>query len=244
MEPRAVVERLKEFGKLRADQDWNALDSETKSLIRGNPFAFLIAVAFDRGMPWRQAWRIPVEIDRKGCLDPALLASMTETDLIALLDGLAVRPRYGTREGARTLRDAARLVSEQFGGNAGSIWATQSPAEVEKTLREIHGIGPGIASMTIRILHDDWGCFRGQEWQIDVKPDVHVVRVFRRSGLIDGDSETQARRAARRLNPEFPGELDWPAWQIGQCWCHKSNPDCTRCPLSGDCAKRIFELTY
>ena len=43
-------------------------------------------------------------------------------------------------------------------------------------------------------------------------------------GIIDGDSTTEAIRAARRLNPEFPGELDWPAWWIGQRWCR---PDST-----------------
>ena len=32
MEPKAVVERLKEFGQTRADSDWSALDSETKRL--------------------------------------------------------------------------------------------------------------------------------------------------------------------------------------------------------------------
>ena len=29
-----------------------------------------------------------------------------------------------------------------------------------------------------------------------------------------------AIRTARRLNPEFPGELDQLAWQIGLRWCH------------------------
>ena len=66
MEPKAVVERLKEYGQTRADSDWNDLDVETRRLIRKSPFAFLIAVAFDRGMPWQKAWRIPTEIDRQG----------------------------------------------------------------------------------------------------------------------------------------------------------------------------------
>ena len=152
---------------------------------------------------------------------------------------LAVRPRYGAKQGARTLSDAARLVWERFGGDAGAIWKDASPAEVEKTLQEIHGLGAGIASMATRILRDDFGCFRGQERQIDVKPDVHLVRVFRRLGIIDGDSANEAIRTARRLNPEFPGELDWPAWWIGQKWCHPTEPDCARCPLTGDCAKRM-----
>ena len=239
MDPKAVVERLKAFGQTRGDSDWSALDSETESLIRRNPFAFLIAVAFDRGMPWQKAWRIPAEIDRQGCLDPARLASMGETELIGLLDGLAVRPRYGAKQGARTLSDAACLVWERFGGDADAIWKDASPAEVEKTLQEIHGLGAGIASMATRILRDDFDCFRGQERQIDVKPDVHLLRVFRRVGLIDDDSANEAVRTARRLNPEFPGELDWPAWRIGQRWCHPTAPDCGQCPLTGECAKRI-----
>ena len=212
MEPKAVVERLKEFRQTLAGSHWmDELDKETQALIRENPFAFLIGVAFDRGMPWQRAWRIPTEIDRQGCLDPALLASKGETELIGLLEGLKVRPRYGAKQGARTLSDAARLVWERFGGDAGAIWEDASPAEVEKTLQEIHGLGTGLASMATLILHDDFGCFRGQEGQIDVKPDVHVVRVFRRLGIIKNDSAREAKRTARRLNPEFPGELDQPA---------------------------------
>ena len=239
VETRAVVQRLKKFGETRGGSDWSELDSETNRLVRNNPFAFLLAVAFDRGMAWQKAWRIPVEINRTGCLDPAQLASMSETDLIDLLDGLAVRPRYGARHGAKTLSDAARLVCERFGGDAGAIWNGASPAEAEKTLQEIHGLGAGIASMTTRILRDDFGCFRGQERQIDVKPDVHLVRVFRRVGLVNSDSPNEAIRTARRLNPEFPGELDWPAWRIGQQWCHATEPNCALCPLTQVCARRI-----
>ena len=238
MESKAVAERLKKFGQTRAESDWNELDVETRGLIRKSPFAFLIAVAFDRGMPWEKAWRIPTEIDRQGLLDPALLATKSETELKGLLKGLEVRPRYGAKRGARTLSDAAKLVWELYGGDAGAIWRDACPAQVQKMLQEIHGVGAGIAAMATRILRDDFDCFRGQEWQIDVKPDVHLVRVFRRSGIIDGDSANEVIWAARRLSPEFPGELDWPAWRIGQRWCHPKNPDCARCPLTEDCAKR------
>lgn len=235
----AVIERLKGFGRTHRDSDAGALDQKTETLVRQNPFAFLVAVAFDRGMPWEKAWRIPTEIDQRGLLDPVRLAARDEADLAELLDGIAVRPRWGTTEGAKTLSDAARFVVERFGGDAGAIWNDSSPAEVEKILQEIHGLGPGIASMATRILHDDFGCFVGQERQIDVKPDVHLVRVFVRAGLSDSDSANEVMRTARRLNPEFPGELDWPAWRIGQVWCHPTEPDCGGCPLTEDCAKRF-----
>ncbi len=214
MGDQTVVERLKAYGQKRGNEDWSDLDLHTADLIRSNPFAFLVAIAFDRGMPWRKAWQIPADIDRKGLLDPRLLASMAHDQLVALLDELPVRPRYGSRQGAKTLSDAANLVHGRFGGSAGAIWEHASPAEVGKTLQEIHGLGSGIAAMATRILHDDFGCFRGQERQIDVKPDVHVVRVFRRTGLTESESGDQAIRAARRLSPAFPGALDWPAWRI------------------------------
>ncbi len=238
MELTPAVERLKAYGRTLTGVGWNELDPETRRLIRKNPFAFLIAVAFDRGVPFQNAWRIPTEIHRHGLLDPRLLASKSEAELVGLLDSLAVRPRYGARQGARTLSDAARLVRERFGGDAG-LWRDRSPAEVEKTLQEVHGVGAGIASMATRILGDDFGRFRGQESQIDVKPDVHVVRVFRRLGIINGASANEAVREARRLNPEFPGQLDRPAWWIGRRWCHQTKPDCAQCPLTGNCAKRL-----
>ena len=236
----AIAERLKWFGQEPASKNnWPGLDPETENLVRRSPFAFLLAVAFDRGMPWKKAWQIPTEIARKGFLDAGRLASMSEADLIELLDSLPIRHRWGSTQGAKTLSDAACLVCEQFDGDAGAIWKNSSPAEVEKTLQEIHGLGAGIASMATRILHDEFDCFRGYERQIDVKPDSLLLRVFRRTGLIDHESGKQARRVAKCLSPEFPGALDRPSWRIGQLWCHASEPECAPCPLTAVCAKRI-----
>ena len=40
--------RLKEFGKTpECTSSWPELDPETENLVRKNPFAFLVAVAFD-----------------------------------------------------------------------------------------------------------------------------------------------------------------------------------------------------
>ena len=238
MEPRAVVKRLKEFGRNRRPLS-EQLDGETRTLIQGDPFAFLIAAAFRRD-PWEKAYRIPAEIKLKGCLDPVQLASKSEPELVGLLEELTVSPRWGVEQGAKTLSDAASLVCERFGGDAGAIWRDAPPGEVAKTLQEIHGIGPRLASIATRILHDDWGCFSGHERQIDVKPTGHLVRVFRRLGIITkSDSEDKAILAARHLNREFPGELDWPAWRIGNQWCHPGKPKCAQCPLTEDCAKRL-----
>jgi hypothetical protein len=46
--------------------------------------------------------------------------------------------------------------------------------------------------------------------RMDIKPDVHTVRVLYRLGVCDAETIDSAITAARRLNPEFPGGVDAP----------------------------------
>ena len=215
--------------------DRKRLPKDGRNLVHTNPFAFLVGAVFNRGMRWEKAWEIPCCIDQKGLLDASKLAAMSEPELKRFLKRLRVKPRYW-KKGAKTLKEAATLVVNEFAGDAAAIWRNTSLEKVEKRLKRINGVGPGIASMFTRILHDDCGMFRGQEQQIDVKPDMHLMRVFKRTGLTHSKLEKEARNAARTLNPAFPGELDWPAFYIGGKWCHeKKEPNCGECPLEAAC---------
>ena len=235
-----IVAELIRHRKEDLRSDRASLPKEVGDLVYTNPFAFLVGAAFDRGMPWQKAWEIPYWIYQKGQLEASKLAAMEERDLQRLLEGLPVKPRYGCVKGARTLSDAANLVMRfDAHGDAGAIWDGVSPLVVQKRLESVYGIGPGIAHMAIRILRDDWGKFRGQEREIDVKPDVHVRRVFKRTGLTKTEDERKAVGAARKHNPRFPGELDWPAWDIGINWCRPTSPRCRDCPLTVVCTKHI-----
>ena len=238
--PSEIAAALKRHRNKRQRSDRASLPKEVGDLVYTNPFAFLVGVAFDRGMPWQKAWEIPYWMHQKGLLEASTLAEMEELDLQRLLESLPIRPRYGCTQGARTLSDAAKLVMRcDVRGDAAAIWDGVSPLEVQRRLESVYGIGPGIAHMAIRILRDDWGKFRGEEHQIDVKPDVHVMRVFKRAGLTQARNARRAVEAARELNPRFPGELDWPAWDIGIKWCRPTNPHCGDCPLTALCPKRI-----
>jgi endonuclease III len=66
----------------------------------------------------------------------------------------------------------------------------------------------------------------------DIAYDVHVRRVFLRTGLAERNDVNHMVVAARALHPERPGALDSPAWDIGRRWCRPSNPDCPACPLN------------
>lgn len=212
---------------------------DADEFLRQNPFAFLMAASIDRGALAESVWEIPFLLYQSlGHLDPGKLSHLNVDEAETILRSLSRQPRF-PRQVARTVVCLSRLVVEQFHGNAAGIWEDKKPREVVETLQEIWGVGPGIAHMTVRILIDEFGYNPGPEGlrQIDVKPDAHVVRVFYRAGLTPERNGNACVQAAQQLYPEFPGLLDWPAWEIGRSWCHEHNPECVECLLRGVCLK-------
>ena len=94
---------------------------------------------------------------------------------------------------------------------------------------------------------------------MNVKPDVHVIRVLSRLDLmheslaspdknIDPDCKRNsssegklAIRVTRRMYPDFPAKLDTALWRIGKNWCHALSPDCVQCPVDDLCPKEGTE---
>ncbi len=77
-------------------------------------------------------------------------------------------------------------------------------------------------------------------YSIDISPDVHILRVLRRSGLVDKDANIDSIiYKARELCPEFPGIIDSPCWEIGRTWCRPQNPNCEECIIRSECSKNI-----
>ena len=74
---------------------------------------------------------------------------------------------------------------------------------------------------------------------IDISYDIHIRRVFLRTGLVEKDDKNEMIEIARRLNPEYPGVLDLPAWIVGRTWRHPNNPNHEDCPLRDVCPKIV-----
>lgn len=92
----------------------------------------------------------------------------------------------------------------------------------QRRLQALPGIGMALSRMAVLVPVRIYGLLGGQSSlaQLDVKPDVHVMRVFRRCGFI-GSRQTRmdAVRAARALHPPFPAALAAPTYNIGRQWC-------------------------
>ena len=211
--------------------------AEANRLIIDNPFAFLLAVILDEGIAAERAWRGPYELRlRLGHLDPTRVAA--EPD--AVRAAVARRPalhRYVNEAPQWLVRAAAQVVSD-YGGDAGAIWSdTPRAADLAARLRRFHRIGQKKSAMAVEILARDLGVPVREFSGSDIAYDVHVRRVFLRTGLAAYDDPDHMVDVARRLHPERPGELDFPAWLIGRTWCGAGVPRCSGCPLATVCPR-------
>lgn len=126
-----------------------------------------------------------------------------------------------------------------YGGDAAAIWSDNPrAADLAARLRSFHRIGQKKSAMAVEILARDLGVPVREFTGSDIAHDVHVRRVFLRTGLARHDDPDHMIEVARRLHPERPGELDFPAWLVGRTWCGAGIPRCSGCPLVEVCPRR------
>ncbi len=213
--------------------------------------AFFLGVLLDKGIPWEQAWHSGKIIECAFSKDDdprSLWESIAKSDKERLLlffkhgkGGKAFHRFY--KEYAQRFPEIARRMLDIYSGDPQNIWKNQRDVRmVEERLMEFPLIGPALAKMATRLLAENHGLLGGKSSvkKIGIKPDIHVMRVFKRSGIIEIDGNAaDAIHAAEELHSKYPGALDTPAWEIGKRYCRPNSPDCNNCPIDGACIKRL-----
>jgi uncharacterized HhH-GPD family protein len=215
------------------------IDPGADALIRRDPFAFLIGVIFDQGIPFERAWLAPLELTKRlGHLDPVRMVAEPESVRVAVQTPPKLH-RFVENMPAWVVL-AAKKVVEDYAGDAGRIWGDEPTArELQRRLTGFVGVGQKKAAMAVEILERDLGVPIRELHGSDIAYDIHVRRVFIRTGLADQDSIEHMVEIARQVHPDRPGALDDPAWRIGKIWCHPREPDCPACVLATVCARLI-----
>ena len=204
-----------------------------------DPFAFPIAVIFEQGIIAERAWAAPYELrSRLGHLDPRRIAVEAEQVAAAVREPPSLH-RY-VEKVPRWVVAASRRVVSEYGGNASRIWSDHPTAgTLQARLDAFEGIGQKKAAMAVEILDRDLKVPIGGLEGSDIAYDVHVRRVFLRTGLALFDDPIHMISVARRLNRSRPGAVDFPAWTVGRNWCRAGVPDCQSCPLRQPCPKLV-----
>lgn len=241
---RAVVQALLDYAATHPMTDERlepvfTPNPEANRLVIENPFAFLLAVIFDQGIVAERAWAAPYLLkERLGHLDPARIVAEPER-VEAAVRTPPMLQRFVNRVPHWVCSAAARVLRDH-GGDAGRIWDDNPTAdELQRRLDVFDGIGQKKAAMAVEILARDLRVPIRDLQGSDIAFDVHVRRVFLRTGLAERDDLDHMVVVARELHPERPGEIDFPAWAIGRQWCRPGVPLCPECAIAAACPKLV-----
>jgi len=144
---------------------------------------------------------------------PAAMGAAPQEDVEAV-----VKSTGFFRNKAKAIREAGRMVAEQFGG------------EVPRTMEEITRL-PGVARKTANVvLGTAYGLTTG------ITVDTHALRVSRRLGLTTEEDPEKVEQDLMRL---FPPEawIDTGHRMVlhGRYVCTARAPRCAACPLNEQC---------
>jgi len=205
-----------------------------------DPNAFLLGVLFTQGIPAERAWAGPKRLlERLGTLEPAFL-SRNENLVRAAVQAPPMLHRFKETL-PRWISSAARRIEAEYGGDASLVWAPGSSVlDVTGRLSSFDGIGRKKAVMAVEILTRHFGVELSGRERGQVAYDIHVRRVFLRSGLSDVDSLEHIEAAAASVWPDSPGTLDLATWLVGRDSCRPRAPRCDECRLGEVCCRRVW----
>ncbi len=207
------------------------------------PHAFVLACIMDRQIPAERAWIIPYKISKEiNGFNFKKLLGLSLSEIKEMFNRKKLH-RFND-EMATNFYLGIKRIHEEYNDNASNIWKdNQRSATIVRRFLEFRGVGVKIATMAANILAREFKIPMKDHICIDISPDVHVKRVFKRLGFISKDaSNDELIYAARELNPEYPGIFDLPCWEIGRNWCKPSKPDCNNCYLNKYCPKEGIRL--
>lgn len=207
--------------------------------IRKYPHAFVLASLMDRQIRAERAWLIPYEISKRiGGFEFLKLLSHREK-IKEIFYKEKIHRMYNKM--AEIFDSAIEKIHRDYENDVSKIWHDEpSSCTVIRKFLEFKGCGRKIATMATNILVREHKIKMKDHHCIDISPDRHIRRVFKRLGFIsEKATDDEIIYCARELNPQYPGIIDLPAFEIGRNWCHPRSPDCKNCYLNKYCPKII-----
>ena len=135
-----------------------AQDENADRVLSEDPFALLAGMMLDQQFPMERAFAGPAKVlERFGTLDPGAIAAADPETFADLCATPPAVHRYG-RSMAGRLQVLAKVVSEEYAGDASAIWtsATSGP-ELVAALKALPGFGEQKAKIFAALLGKQLG---------------------------------------------------------------------------------------
>lgn len=227
--------------------EWVRWSDRRRRFSESDANAFLVGLVLDQGQDADRAWDKAQHIVETHFQDDdnwwqAILDTHHSTVRSICRKGYHGKS-YGERFQAPKfpgwLRGMARVVVDEYEGDARKVWNNADASSLYWRLRGMPGIGDALAKMGQFILVRNYGVAGGAKNRscLAAKPDEHVRRVSYRAGLSTSSRTMTVVRALEALQLPSPADFDAAVWDIGRRWCSPSNPSCGSCPLTSSCPK-------
>src|SRR5580700_3538162 len=140
---RAVTQPLSAYLRSKLSMQISMpVDAEANELLTRSPLALLVAMLLDQQVPLERAFSAPLDLVRRLGHEPTA-AELAEFDPEAL---------------AARVQDLARLLMEQYDGDAARLWETAgSGAELLKRVAALPGFGAQKAQIFVALLGKQLG---------------------------------------------------------------------------------------
>jgi uncharacterized HhH-GPD family protein len=146
-------------------------DKEADALLTKDPLALLIGMVLDQQIPLERAFWAPAELARRlgQPLNAAQIAAMDPEKFAELFKKTPALHRYPGAMAGR-VQAVCRIVTEDYGGNAGNIW-TKVPdaATLLKRLTALPGFGQQKARIFAALLGKQRG-IQPEGWRTATSP--------------------------------------------------------------------------
>jgi len=112
-------------------------DAAADQVLTDSPFALVVGMMLDQQYPMEHAFRGPAKVlDRFGSIEPAAIATAEPEEFAALCSTPPAIHRFPGSMAAR-LQELARLVVEQYDGDAARLWteATSGPDLLKRVMQ-------------------------------------------------------------------------------------------------------------
>ena len=208
--------------------------------LRDFPHAFVLACVMDRQIKAERAWLIPYRISEEiKSFEFSTLLRVNQEDMIEIFKRKNLH-RFNKVMGENFYL-AIQKIRNNYQDDVSNIWkGNPRSVTIVRRFLGFDGVGIKIATMAANVLARDFKIPMKDHINIDISPDVHVKRVFKRLGFISKDaSNDELIYCARELNPMYPGIFDLSCWEIGRNWCRPNKPICEECYLNSVCNKKI-----